>query len=50
MIDSETLIKRNQNVLRDILDRHELESKRTRKFLEFALGNGSKTPGESTSF
>lgn len=45
--DSSTLIQRNKNVLIDILDRHQIESKRTADFLKYALSNRSREPGEA---
>lgn len=45
--DSQTLIQRNKNVLIDIIERHQIESKRTSEFLKYALSSRSKEPGEA---
>lgn len=49
-IDSQRLIQRNRNLLKDILEKQATEQRRTTQFLKFALGKREQKTEEEIKF
>jgi CRISPR/Cas system CSM-associated protein Csm2 small subunit len=49
-VESIILIKRNKNVLKDTIDKQTLESRKTKKFLKYALGKLDPNDGQQNGF
>ena len=49
-LESIILIKRNKNTLKDTIDKQTLESRKTKKFLKYALGKLDPNDGPQNGF
>jgi CRISPR/Cas system CSM-associated protein Csm2 small subunit len=49
-VESIILIKRNKNLLKDTIDKQTLESRKTKKFLKYALGKLDPNDGQKNGF